>query len=309
MKTKVRTNLTALIVLTLGLVSAQGATAIEEQVPDSLVFARNGDLFRATIDGSETVQLTTTKARESNPAVSPDRRLIAYTRAKDELWFMNTDGSDQRRLLARRPSSVRYASTGSPSWSPGGRMIYVERWSQPSKICSSIFRIGVNGRGLKRVTRKEPLEETSESDPAVSPDGRRIAISASAYCDPGWAGHLAVIDTTGRPTSDLRKGRSLSGADIQPSWSPDGRRIAFVSWDFLESLRSALYIVNRDGSGLRRLTQSTFETGEPAWSPDGQWIAFHKEGGLHLIRHDGSGLKRVPRTKAMDMSPAWLPRS
>ena len=282
---------------------------MEEQVPDSLVFARSGDLFRMTVDGAEIVQLTVTKARESSPAVSPDGRLIAYARAADELWLMNSDGSEQRRLLARRPSSVLYASTGSPSWSPGGRLIYVERWSQPSNICGSIFRIGVNGRGLKRITGKGAFVDTSESDPAVSPDGRRVAISASVNCDPGWAGRLAVIDTTGRPTSDLRKkGRLPPGADIQPSWSPDGRRIVFVSWDFLESLRSALYVLNRDGSGLRRLTPAAYAS-DPAWSPDGEWIAFHNKGGLHLIRPDGSGLKRLPHTKAVDASPAWLPRS
>ncbi len=155
--------------------------------------------------GSETVRLTATRARESEPAVSADRTRIAYGRGGDELWLTDAAGSNQRRLLGRRPSSVFGASTGSPSWSPGGRLIHF-----------------------------------------------------------GMAGRLAVVDTSGRLTKDLRTFRSAPGFDVQPSWSPDGHQITFVAWDYLESGRSALYIVNRDGSGLRRLTQSTFETSGPA---------------------------------------------
>jgi TolB protein len=257
-----------------------------------------------TIDGSETVQLTSTRTRERAPAASPDSLTIAYGRARDELWLMDSAGMNQRRLVTRR-RSVREPSTTSPSWSPGGRLIFFGRWNTPTGRCGTVFRVGVDGRGLRPVTR----EHWSESDPAVSPDGRRIAVSASGYCDPGWSGRLAVVDTRGRATSDLRRFESPPGFDVQPSWSPDGRRIAFVGWDFLESGRSAIYVVNRDGSRLRRVTRSTFATGAPAWSPDGGWIAFQKEGGLHLVRPDGSGLRPVPGTTDGDSSPSWLRRT
>ncbi len=298
-------------VLVLALLFAQGTTAVTTQVPDSLVFVRDGDLYRMTVDGSETVRLTATQVKESSPAVSPDRLQIAFGRGRDELWLMNTHGHDQRRLQPARPRSTLGARTGSPSWSSGGRTIFFDRWSQPwNAHCGSIFRIGADGRGLKRVTGRRLTDVgESQSDPAVSPDGRLIANSASDYCDPGWNGRLAIIHASGRGTDDLRKLRSPPGADVEPTWSPDGLRIAFVAWDFLESGRSALYLVNRDGSGLRRITKWTFETGGPAWSPDSRWIAFHKEAGLFMVRPDGSGLQRVRGTTATDASPAWLPRT
>jgi TolB protein len=69
--------------------------------------------------------------------------------------------------------------------------------------------------------------------------------------------------------------------DGDPAWSPDGRRLAFVR---VRGGRSDIYVVNRDGSGLRRLAHAiTFRpmpgsssgfAANPAWSPDGQKIAF-----------------------------------
>jgi TolB protein len=268
------------------------------------VFVRNGDVFRLTLDGTEIVRLTATKAREHSPAVSPDGLGIAYGRAGDELWLMDAAGRSQERILPAR-RSVRDPFTTSPSWSPDGRSIFFGRWNTPSSRCGSVFRIGVHGRGLKRITR----DSASESDPAVSPNGRLIAVSASLYCDPGWAGRLAVVDTRGRTTDDLRRVRSPPGFAVQPSWSPDGERIVFVAWDYLESGRSAIYAVNLHGTDPRRVTRSTFDTGGPAWSPDGEWIAFHKEGGLHLVRPNGSGLRRVPGSIDGDASPSWLPRT
>jgi Tol biopolymer transport system component len=111
---------TLLLVLGLVLPWAPAAGAVGEQVPPSLVFERGGDLYRMTIDGSETVRLTATKAEERSPAVSPERLRIAYARG-DELWVMNLNGGERKRLLAARPRSVRYAATDSPSWAPSGR--------------------------------------------------------------------------------------------------------------------------------------------------------------------------------------------
>jgi Tol biopolymer transport system component len=299
-------RIAALFVLVL--VAAPGARAFESQVPDSIVFERNGDLYRMTVDGSETVRLTTTKAEEHSPAVSPDRLQIAFVRSNDELWVMTTQGGDERRLLARRPHSVRYASTGSPSWSPGGRTLFLDRVSQtPNEICGSIYRVGSRGENLKRVTAGV-VKGWLDANPSISSDGRRIVFT-SGDCLPGFGREIGVVDPAGRRTRDLRKLKPTMGIQIEPTWAPDGGRIAFVVYDVDGSGRSAVHIVNRDGSGLRRITGWTFETGAPAWSPDGEWVAFHKEGGVHLIRPDGSGLQRVPGTRGKDSSPAWLPRS
>jgi TolB protein len=80
--------------------------------------------------------------------------------------------------------------------------------------------------------------------------------------------------------------------DRDPSWSPDGRRIAFVR----ETVQSGgnpgqIYVMNADGGSRRRLTRGTTDS-EPAWSPDGRYIAFERDGSIWRMRADGKR-KRV----------------
>ena len=103
--------------------------------------------------------------------------------------------------------------------------------------------------------------------------------------------------------------------NINPSWSPDGRRLVF------ESRRHGnveLYVINADGTGERRLTHSLSEVANshPSWSPDGSSIVFDSfRGGtfhLYVIRPDGSGERRLTQGDAAGVQefarhPEWSP--
>lgn len=96
--------------------------------------------------------------------------------------------------------------------------------------------------------------------------------------------------------------RAAEDGEVQ--WSPDGRKLVFVR-TFLDgantTLRQAIYTVNADGSGLRRVTPFSLNAGDgPDWSPDGKRILFRSPENdtflgsqLYTIRPDGSGLKQV----------------
>ena len=84
-----------------------------------------------------------------------------------------------------------------------------------------------------------------------------------------------------------------------PSWSPDGRRLAFVS---LALGRSGLYVIGADGSGLRILVRGAVES--PTWSPDGGEIAFGRGGAIWAARVGDGGERRVTADGAL---PAWSP--
>jgi len=89
---------------------------------------------------------------------------------------------------------------------------------------------------------------------------------------------------------------------------PDGARIAFHS---RRQGVNRIFIMNADGSDIRRLSEGSEMDGVPCWSPDGQWIAFqsghnpHED--IYAIRPDGSALTRLTRDEGDDWAPDWSP--
>jgi len=99
-----------------------------------------------------------------------------------------------------------------------------------------------------------------------------------------------------------------SGKDSYPAWSPDGRSIAFTS---NRDGNDDIHVMNADGTGVTRLTNSTFNYWS-AWSPDGGRIAYGSSYGggnyeIHVMNADGTGVTRLTNHSAGDTSPAWSP--
>ena len=94
-----------------------------------------------------------------------------------------------------------------------------------------------------------------------------------------------------------------------PIWSPAGDQILFHAPG--KGGLTDLWLVNRDGSDLRVLTDVPDVNEEmAAWSPDGEWIAFHRNGGLYLIRPNGQQLREIPLPQELQgcvFAPAWSP--
>jgi Tol biopolymer transport system component len=134
------------------------------------------------------------------------------------------------------------------------------------------------------------------------------SVSASAKGD-----RVAVVSVRGqsRPPDmiALLCGKSAAPRYVEPatvrapSWSPDGRRIVFLS---RRDGDKELYIVNADGSGQRRLTRDAMYLTIPAWSPDGRKIVFEGRPccGVYVVNADGSGQRRLARN---GHAPAWSP--
>ncbi|MBN1312508.1 MAG: serine/threonine-protein kinase [Anaerolineae bacterium] len=90
-----------------------------------------------------------------------------------------------------------------------------------------------------------------------------------------------------------------------PTWSPDGKQIAFHARKPGED-RDTIHIINADGSELRRLSDLCNDI-NPAWSPDGDWIAFHSCAELVLMSTDGS--REVHLGNECALMPQWSPDS
>jgi TolB protein len=106
-----------------------------------------------------------------------------------------------------------------------------------------------------------------------------------------------------------QKGDSSTRAGLffqaEPAWSPDGRRIAFVS---RRDGRSHIYAMRVDGTGTRRLTSSAPDDSSPTWSPDGRRIAFSRVGELFVVGSRGGPARRIGQGVGGEaLDPAWSP--
>jgi TolB protein len=133
--------------------------------------------------------------------------------------------------------------------------------------------------------------------PRFGPD---LAVAEIDLIQPDGSGHRPLARTAAR-------GR----VGVEPSWSPDGRRLAFVDGTAATGRNAGegdIAVIDADGSDLHRITGVGTDT-QPAWSPDGTRIAFVRfasgSSDIYVIRPDGSGLHRL--THMGSMRPAWSP--
>ena len=180
------------------------------------------------------------------------------------------------------------------SWSPDGSQLV---FRSDSSSVSFVDAEGHNRGILRWPSGDGENNSTDISGLAWSPDSRSLAGAlVTSYHYGGVRSELWV--NRGR-TQTLYHGGLIG----QPSWSPDGSRIAFSD----RSTRKA-YVIDQDGRNLRKVLDSA---NQPVWSPDGEWLAYivldegGQSTGLAVARADGSSQRRL--TDGNVLAPAWSP--
>lgn len=235
--------------------------------------------------------------RVVGPAPSPDEGLIAFT---------TQEAGEPMPWIATVPVSggevTRLREGSDPSWSPDGTRIAF-------RCYPGICTMKADGSDVVRLTN--PQEPVLDEDPDWGPRGY-IAFtrtpedrSRDIYVIPEDGGNAS-------PASPVIE----QGANFAPSWSPDGRAIAFTRGEgpFLEAPKGGfqLWTLNIDGSELRQLTETGAD--RPDWSPDGLTITYDAGSVIWTIPAGGGEPRKLePATTGehpdVGAFPTWSPDS
>jgi TolB protein len=164
---------------------------------------------------------------------------------------------------------------------------------------SNIYMADYDGANQTRLTATRSLDIA----PAWSPDGDSLAYTSYRS---GYPDIILQSIRSLRPPTYPAKG-SLENHNFLPAWSPDGTQLAFMS---NRDGNPEIYVVNRDGSNLRRVTNHPSADVTPTWSPTGTQLAFTSDRSgrpqVYIVNLDGTGLDRISGESYCDRA-TWSP--
>jgi Tol biopolymer transport system component len=263
----------------------------------------NREIYLVTPDGL--VNLTRNSCADDEPDWSPDGTRIAWSSDREgdfEVFVMDADGGNVERLTE---------SGGlTPRWSNDGTKIAFTKGA-------SIVVMNADGSDPKVILESRPAARADE--PCLmggfpggwSPDDDRVMYYAAVPTSGTELGRGYVCTVTVDGSSEVEAVVSEPPAlNVEPTWSPDGRFVAFRS---IRDGNSDIYVLDLDTGKESRLTDFEGLDIEPDWSPDGEWIAFgsNRDGqqttDIYIMRKDGSDVRRLTDHEAKDSYPVWSP--
>lgn len=215
-------------------------------------YAGDGDIYVMNADGTGLTQLTH-GLDAARPAWSPDGTRIVFVRDQgSSLVVMNADGSDPHEV---RLDGEAYPPYRSPAWSPDGARIAFQASPSRGVDTNGVYVTNVDGTDTSRLTHG-----MSDGSPAWSPDGATLA-----HAGPDGI-YLHDVLTGADQRVTVCDKREDCGFDFEPTWAPDGSRIAFTRQNY-EGDSVQVFVVNADGTGLQQLTDGPEWNRQPSWNP------------------------------------------
>ena len=226
------------------------------------------DIFTMNPNGSGVAKLTDSKRFNGDAGWSPDGSLIAFDsdrghrRGKLRIYVMNADGTHPRRITTL-PANLPAKAEGdaSPRFSPNGkRLLFIRyRGEQNSHDPSALYTVGMNGRGLRRVT---PWG-ISAGDADWSPNGKRLVFEANPNGSP--YGEVYRVRANGEHLGNLTNNYG-NGGGRDPVWSPNGRKILFGDARVVNGVfKNGLATMKPDGTRRRFISATPMTEHQPDW--------------------------------------------
>ena len=269
--------------------------------PDGKWIVTRGLTLISTETG-ETRRLTSPPTKErldTDPAVSPDGRIVAFVRSavfRGDIYLLDLTEDLKPKGEPRLLTSGKSGLWGL-AWTPDGQEII---FSSGFMAHMSLWKVSASGAG-----EPEPLPFTGEGIyPTISRSGNRLAYQNAVSDTNIWRLSLSAPGVAaGAPSQFIASTRSENSV----RYSSDGKRIAF---DSDRGGPLGVWVSDADGSNAVKLfSRSGRVCGNSHWSPDGQRIAFNSdlEGNFDIYIIQASGGKPIPLTtnSAADVIPRW----
>jgi Tol biopolymer transport system component len=300
--------LAAISLLGLAVVDGAARASIPPGTNGKIVFGQIEPNYGVTIDpdGSDAYQIGPLGRTTCN-SWSPDGGKVLCN-----LWrkhgvrpaTANPDGSDFKLLNPNLPLDLFCLS-----WSPDGTRLLCHNDGSANPRDAGLYTMRSSDAGdLVRVSATP--RKGFDNGYGYSPDGSRVLF---ARYDSNEKGTLFSVNPDGSGALQLTPPR-LSVIDlgffdrIGADWSPDASRVTFAAVQKRSTGRgfeSAAFVVNGDGTGLRRITPAGLFAASAQWSPNGDWIAFtggRRLPGVWMARPDGTAVRKIalPRLDRLD---------
>lgn len=264
----------------------------------------NYNLYIIDIDGQNQTFLSKGKQYCGSPAWSPDDNKISFVKndnsvgGNHDIYSINIDGTNEVKLTNRDANF-------SPQYLPNTNSII---YSSSNNSWTGIYKMNIDGSNSQLLTP----QNKSFGDPKISPNGNMISITSNDLN----GSQIFVMNSNGNNlkqltftvSSHIYPGAPPDG-NCNPSWSPNSDKLAYVSY---ENGSPDIFLINSNGTGNKRLTDTPLRDENPCWTKDGNYILFSSNRNLNLsseiyiMRKEGQLQTPLTNYIADDIYPTFI---